>query len=182
MENRLGAPNLPEFGTQNIVNMTWLIFLEEENQSVIWKIPLFGLILASALNLKAPVYISTTGNTQVLPGKSICHQKLQGMKRSLGCVSPPSLSPPGPWAALFYMQSKEWFFFLYPKWEQCFCIYKSKRLRHICSYLYWFCGGCKIAYAILMKLYLNFITSISNHVMIALFPSNWAKMIFRFFF
>ena len=54
MENRLGAPNLPEFGTQNIVNMTWLIFLEEENQSVIWKIPLFGSILASALTLKPP--------------------------------------------------------------------------------------------------------------------------------
>ena len=43
----------------------------------------------------------------------------------------------------------------YPKWEQCFCIYKSQRLRHICSYLYRLCCGCKIAYAIIFKLFLG---------------------------
>lgn len=144
------------------------------------KIPLFGLILDSPFDLRSPVYIIATVNKEVLASKGVCQWKLQGMNRPLSYVSLPALSLPGPWAALF--SYSEWRMIFYPKWEKCFCIYKSQRLRHICSYLYPFCCCCKITYAILMKLYLNFITSLSNDVIIAWFPSNWANDILGFFF
>ena len=86
--------------------MTLLVFLGEKNPSIS-KIPLFGLILGSPLDLNFPVYIIAAINTEVLPGKSICHWKLHGMKRPLGYVSSPSLPRQGPELHCSQIQGKE---------------------------------------------------------------------------
>lgn len=115
--------------------------------------------------LESPMYITAVRNTVHLSGYD--HLPLSHREcRIFLCVTsncPCHFQNSEPHS--FHIQSKDYFF--YQKWEQCFCIFKSQQGRHICSYLYQFCFGCKITYAILMKLYLNFITSLSNHVIIA---------------
>lgn len=179
MYDRVEALNVLVFWTQNIVSMTLLLFLGEKNQRIIWKIPLFGLLQSWPFYLNSLMYLIAARNIKIFPGENICHWKLQGIKTPLDSSPHLSVTIRALSHTLPMTRVKNDF---HPKWEQCFCIYKSKRFRHICSYLHQSCCDCKIAYAILMKLYLNFITSLSNHVIIAWFPSNWAKMIFRVFF
>lgn len=145
-----------------------LLFLGGKKKCPDWKVPLLSLI-------HSPSFISTPQCTSSCcwkcrgcPGWEDLRWEAEGMERPAGYVS-----PLGPWATLLPYPD------FYPKWEQCYHISKPERLRHICSYLYQFCWGCKIAYAILMKLYLNFITSLRNHVITVWFPSYWAKIIVR---